>query len=241
MFGKNIKRYWTASICILLLCDIWASGLHAAEVRASVEITRQGLFKTEAGQLPPAVAVALLPASDQRVPASKRQQYRIEISANRMRPAFLAVQRGSLLEVVNRDDVYHQLFSVSPGEQPVSAQLNKAGNNAENRVSVNLDRTGTTHFFCRIHKKSYARVDVVDTPYVQMVKPGEPFRFTGLQAGNWQLRLSAPAAETRWIDVSAHISPPLLALELIAYGGGSHAPLAHSRADIQQLYRDPTR
>lgn len=237
MVGNQITKYWPGSICVLLLGCMSASELRAAEVRGSVEISRQGLFKTESSQLLPSVAVALLPAEDQRMPESKRRSYRIEISGNRMRPAFLAVERGSMLEVVNRDDVYHELFSMSPAE-PVSARLNKAGEAGEDRVSVDFTQSGTTHLFCRIHKKSYARVDVVDTSYLQIVKPGQSFRFTGLEPGNWKLRLSAPAAETRWIDVTALTSPPMLELELAAYGGGMHTPLSHSSADIQQLYGD---
>jgi plastocyanin len=237
MVGNRITGYWSGSICALLLWCTSAAALHAAEVRGSVEISRQGLFKSESSQLLPSVAVALLPAEDQRLPARKQQRHRVEISGNRMRPAFLAVQRGSTIEVVNRDDVYHQLFSVSTGE-PISVRLNKAGEAGGDRVAVDFMQSGTTHLFCRIHKKSYARLDVVDTPYLRMVKPGEQFRFSGLAPGNWKLRLSAPAAETRWVEVTAHISPPVLELELAAYGGGSHTPLSHSSADIERLYGD---
>lgn len=211
----------------------------AAEVRGTVSIDYRGLFQHSGALQTHPVSVALLPAAGQHaVPRGVRRQ-RIEIVANRMRPAFLTVQKGDYIEFMNRDNVYHELFSLSPGE-PATARLGKADSGNQAGTALRLDQTGTTHFFCRIHNKSYARIDVVETPYIQMIEPGGRFRFVGLAPGHWRLRLAAPAAETEWVDVSAVTTPPALHLTLMLRGGGQgSSPGLRPAMDVGMLYRNP--
>lgn len=190
----------------------------AAEVRGTVNIVYQGLFHTDASTPGYAVSVALLPAQGQRVKRQRATTRRIDISENRMRPSFITVQLGAKVEFVNLDNVFHQLFSLS-SPNPVSARIGKAGSK-QNRLSIKLTETGVTHFFCRIHNKSYARIDVVDTPYLQEVKTGKTFHFSALSPGKWDLRLAAPAAETQLIPVTAVTTPPPLHLTLASRGSG---------------------
>jgi plastocyanin len=211
--------------------------LAAAEVRGSVSFDYHGLFGNAGTAQSNRISVALLPAEGQHtVPRGKRRQ-RIEIVNNRMTPAFLTVQKGDSIEFVNRGNVYHELFSLSPGE-PVKARLGKAGDHDRDKTEFHFKQAGTTHFFCRIHNKSYARIDVVETPYLQMVEPGGRFHFVGLAPGLWRLRLAAPAAETKWLDVVAMITPPPLSLTLVSHGGGQAGTHGlDAGADIGQLYR----
>ena len=211
--------------------------LLAAEVRGTVSVDYHGLFEPGTAARTHTVSVALLPGEGQRtVPRGVRHQ-RIEVVGNRMRPAFLTVQQGDYVEFVNRDNVYHELFSLSPGE-PVKARLGKADQQSDARAEFRLKQPGTTHFFCRIHNKSYARIDVVATPYIQMVEPGGIFDFVGLSPGRWRLRLAAPAAETQWVDVAAVTMPPSLKLTLTSHGGGQGRGRSLSAAgDVGRLYR----
>jgi plastocyanin len=208
----------------------------AAEVSGTVAIDHQGLFGPEASAQAYPVSVALVPDQGQAVqPGSSRLQ-RIEIRGNRMHPPFLTIQKGDRVEFINRDTVFHQLFSLSRGE-PLSIQLGKAGGHTSDRTTFDLTETGTTHFFCRIHNKSYARIDVVDTPYLKTIQTGQSFHFSGLAPGRWQLRLASPAAETRWIEVRALTSPPPLQLILASRDGGKGPGKLKSQSGIEQLYR----
>lgn len=221
----------------LVLMAACAGNAVGAEVRGTVNVDYEGLFQrgNEADKYP--VSVALQPADGQRSPQPGTGRNTIEIVANRMQPAFLTVQRGTTIEFVNRDDVFHELFTLSAGT-PERTQLGKAGNRQHDRASFTLDRPGTVHFFCRIHNKGYARIDVVDTPYIQTVQPGAEFSFKGLRPGPWRLRVAAPAAETEWVDVTAVTSPPPLKLSLKSRSGGSGGTSGTGgNANVGRLYR----
>lgn len=213
----------------------------AAEVEGTVTIAYQGMFEADTNTRPQPVSVALLPAQGQHVVPRRPRQHRIEIVGNRMSPAFFTVKKGDTVRFVNRDGVYHEVFYLSPGK-PWSARLDRAGSRKATSPALRLDTPGTTHFFCRIHNKSYARVDVVDTSYLETVESGRPFHFVGLAKGRWKLRLAAPAAETRWVEVSAITSPPPLALQLVSHGGGQGQGQGqgqlNAQAGVEQLYRE---
>jgi plastocyanin len=199
----------------------------------------RGLYQTGSTAQVQPVSVALLPGEGQRTVKRAIRKHRIEIIDNRMHPAFLTVKTGDRIEFTNRDAVFHELFSLSQGK-PMKVRLGKAEGEKRPKAEFVLDSPGTTHFFCRIHNKSYARVDAVDTPYLQTLQPGGEFRFVGLSPGRWRLRLAASAAETRWVDVTAMTKPPMLDLILTSHTGstGDGGEFAASQK-IQDLYVRP--
>jgi len=209
----------------------------AAEVRGTVTMEYQGMFTADAGARPQPVSVALLPAQGQRVLPRRPRVHRVEIVGNRMSPTFFTVRKGDSIRFANLDGVYHEIFSLSSGKS-WSSRLDRAGSEGAVSPKLVLDTPGTTHFFCRIHNKSYARIEVVDTPYLETVQSGRLFHFVGLAGGRWKLRLAAPAAETRWVDVRAITAPPPLALRLISRGGGQGTSQLKARSGVEQLYRD---
>ena len=208
----------------------------AAEVRGSVTMSYEGMFKVDGSFLERPIAVALLEMDGRKTVLRDSKVHRVEISGNRIEPSFMTVQRGDTIKFINRDGVYHQLFSVS-SDSPFDVTLAKSAYSGLQTALVTLDKPGTTHIFCRIHNKSYARVDVLDTPYQQLVKPGEEFRFTNLRAGRWMLRLASPAAETRMIAVDAVTSPPPLDLQLSSRGGGSGSAELSLGSSIETMYQ----
>jgi hypothetical protein len=210
--------------------------VECAEIRGTVVVEYQGMFEPDSSTQTYPVSVALVPVKGQRLVHRSPRVERVEIIENRMRPAFMTVQKGDRIKFINRDDVYHELFSLSPGE-PVSLQLGKVSDQSSQRSLV-LKQTGTTHFFCRIHSKSYARIEVVDTPYLQMVQPGHMFHFVGLAPGEWKLRLASAAGEIRWIPVTAMTSPAPLQLTIASRGGGNGTGKFRPQAGIAELYQE---
>ncbi len=219
----------------LAVLACFAPPLRGAEVRGTVGISYQGLYQPDQTSQAHPVSVALLPAAGQRYLRRGPQTTRIEIVGNRMQPPFLTVQKGDSVEFINRDHVYHELFSLAPGN-PVKARLGKAGDRRHDHKRFTLSGEGTVHFFCRIHNKSYARIDVVATPYIRMIEPGGDFEFSALPAGDWRLRLASPAAETLWYPVSAVTAPPPVQVTLKSHRGGAHSG-ADRAGDIDRLYR----
>ena len=229
-------------IRILLVLMTLFHGLHpvvAAEVRGTVTVDFRGLFTADSGVQSYPVSVALEPAEGQRMTRRAARRQTIEIIGNRMHPAFITVQKGDHIRFINRDSVFHEVFTLSPGE-PVSVRLGKS-EERNSSVTLDLDQVGTTHFFCRIHNKSYARADVVDTSYLQMIQPGHEFHFVGLSPGKWKLRLASPAGETRWVPVTAMTAPPPLKLSIASRDGGNADSKLKAQAGVAQLYLVPER
>ena len=206
-----------------------------AEIRGTVVVEYQGMFDPDSSTQSYPVSVALVPAKGQRLVHRSPRVEKVEVIENRMRPAFITVQKGDRIKFINRDNVFHELFSLSPGE-PVSLQLGKVADQSSQQSLV-LKQPGTTHFFCRIHSKSYARIEVVDTPYLQMVQPGHLFHFEGLAPGEWKLRLASAAGETRWITVTAVTSPTPLQLTIASRSGGNGTGNLRHQAGIAELYQ----
>ncbi|MGD2074488.1 MAG: hypothetical protein PVI91_01775 [Gammaproteobacteria bacterium] len=236
MAGSNSFVTTARNIAWLISLGGALASATAAEVRGTVRIDYQGLFEVDNRSQDHPVSVALFPDRGQR-PAPRRPRTRqINIVENRMHPAFITIQKGDRVSFVNHDAVFHQLFSLSSAE-PVSIQLGKADGPNTTMATLAPDHPGTTHVFCRIHHKSYARIDVVATPHMATVQPGEQFHFGGLAPGRWRLRLASPAAETQWLKVTALTTPPPLSLTLISHGGGSGTRPLGTWAGIEDLYR----
>ncbi len=226
---------WRHLLAGLALLCLAVPGPRAAEVRGRVEIDHTGLFGVDASVRQFPVSVALIPAAGQRVRRGRAKTHRIEIRDNRLWPAFMTVRKGDSVVFVNRDPVFHEIFSLSTGKA-LEARLDKAGASSQSSHRFRLKQPGVTHFFCRIHNKSYARIDVVDTPYVRMVEPGKPFEFTGIAPGTWTLRLASPAAETRRVRVTALTSPPLITLHLMSRGGGNGPRDTLQQSSVEGLF-----
>lgn len=209
--------------------------LGAAEIRGSVAVQQDGLFseRGDAVQAIP-VSVALFPAEGQRVPRAASAMQALTLSGSGIQPLYLALPRGSRIRFRNTDDVYHELFTHSR-TQALNVHLDRtdAGREAE----VELAAAGDLHWFCRIHAKSYARIDVVDTPLVRMLHAGESFEFRDLPPGKWRLRVAAPGAETRIVEAEALTAPPPLQISLAVKGiapqAGGTAP---QPVAIEQLF-----
>lgn len=188
--------------------------LFAAEIRGRVSLTQTGLFNADQQSVP--VSVALFPAEGQALSRRPSQRIRIEVRDRRLTPDYLVAQPGDRLEFVNRDQSHYQLFTTSLN---ASFDLALQPSGQDDRESIRLKQEDTLNVFCRIHASTFARIDVLDTPYARIIRPNSDFEFTGLAPGQWRLRVAAPGAETREIEVLAMTAPPPLEITLPVRGG----------------------
>lgn len=199
-----------------------ASAGHAAELVGVVHLRQTGLFQDSAAAPVPTggISVSLQPLEGQPLPPrGSTQRHRLLLKDGQMRPAFITLQVGDSLQILNQDEVHHEIFALS-ATQPIEAALDKHSTGAAAQAEFRLASEGVWHLFCRIHSRSFARVDAVTTPLLRMVEPGAIFRFEGLAAGQWQLRVAALGAETRLLKTVAVTEPPPLRIELDTRGGG---------------------
>ena len=122
-------------------------------------------FYDDAGAPPPPppanelanVVIYLEPTASSERPAPVRAA--LEQRDERFQPRVLVVPVHSTIDFPNRDDVYHNVFSLSAIR---SFDLGRYGRNASK--SVRIDRPGVVRVFCHIHADMSAAIVVVDGP-----------------------------------------------------------------------------
>ncbi len=203
-----------AALAALLLLALPAAG---AELRG--EVVLEGGQRFGRGPVGPGtvVSVAAYPLEGQPLPRWAPRRLAVEVRERRFRPLYRVLRRGDSLLVRNRDRVFHELFSLST-VRPFRARLAPRGR-AGAQARLRFDEAGTWHVFCRIHGSMYMRIDVVETPYVEVLPGGGRFRLTGLAPGRWRLRVAAVGADTLEVEADAVTSPPPLRLVLRVRGG----------------------
>ncbi len=223
-------------IAFALLVPVTGMQATAAEVRGVVSVQQAGMFDDRGEMLKTVpVSVALFPAEGQALPRRAAAAHAVTLSGSRMLPLYLAIPRGDRLRFENQDSVYHELFTHSHA-QSLELRLDRAGLGRVHGMTLN--EADELHWFCRIHAKSYARVDVLDTPLVQMVNAGDSFEFRGLAPGKWRIRVAAPGAETRIVEAQALTAPPPVQIQLAVKGFNQDAPRAApaQAVAIEQLF-----
>lgn len=203
-----------------------AAWLLAFSVAQAAEVVGVVLPSPEGGFQPGAagISVSLQPLEGQALPRqAPAQRHRVLVRDGGFQPPFITLRTGDTLHFINQDEAHHELFALS-STQPIELALNKQSSGAAAEAEVRLVSEGVWHLFCRIHGRSYARVDAVATPLQRMVAPGETFRFEGLEPGQWQLRVAAPGAGTRVLRAAAMTSPPPLRIELAGRGDAQPTP-----------------
>lgn len=215
-----------------------SSAVVAAEIRGTVNVQQAGLFNASNASLQDfPVSVALYPAEGQLVARRAPERHAIVLHGQ-IQPLYLAMSRGDSLDFENRDNVYHELFTHSR-TLPLEVRLDREGGGRQR--SLTLNEIADLHWFCRIHAKSYSRIDVLGTPLVRMVRAGESFEFRDLQTGKWLVRVAAPGAETKILEAQALTAPPplLVSLTVKGFGQGGQGVVAPQAASVEQLF--PTR
>jgi plastocyanin len=107
-------------------------------------------------------------------------------------PHVLAVQKGAVVDFVNHDRTYHNVFSLSPAKK-----FNIGRRPTGEKVPVQFDKSGVVQVFCDIHSQMTAFVVVLDNPF--FVQPDEDgsFKIDHVPPGTyslkvWHERLAAP-------------------------------------------------
>ena len=222
---------------LLLLLAIRVTAVAGAEIRGIVNVETIGLFgqgpaAAEAGPL----SVAIFPLDGSRPEHDRPTTHRMEIRDRQLQPLYIAITRGDRVHFENQDGLYHELFSIS-AEQPFVLRLGKRTHNAVSGGEIQFDRVGTWHVFCRVHGKTYGRIDVLDTPFIKMVQPGEPFSFHRLIPGRWRMRIAMPGAQTRTLDTLARNAATALHETLtVRRGALGRGDFSARRIDIVDLF-----
>jgi hypothetical protein len=112
-------------------------------------------------------------------------------------PHVSVTQVGQLVEFPNEDDVYHNLFSLSPGNRF------SLGRYAPGVTETNtFEHAGVVQLFCDIHAEMAGVILVVATPHVTRVETGGAYNLTGLSAGSYRLIAWHPVAGADTVEIT---------------------------------------
>lgn len=118
------------------------------------------------------------PSTTQQPPVRATLEQRDE----RFQPRVLVVPVHSTIDFPNRDDVYHNVFSLSGIR---SFDLGRYGRNASK--SVRIDRPGVVRVFCHIHADMSAAIVVVDGPAFAIPDSAGHYALGALPPGDYSL------------------------------------------------------
>jgi plastocyanin len=114
-------------------------------------------------------------------------------------PHVLAVPVGSSINFRNEDEIFHNVFSLSPTAK-FDTGLHKAGV----ETPVSFDRAGVVELLCNIHATMLGYLVVVDTPWYAVADGTGNFQIKNVPPGEYEASVwheSASAPQKRKVTV----------------------------------------
>ena len=102
-------------------------------------------------------------------------------------PHVLPVQAGTLVSFPNRDDYYHNVFSVVAGDRFDLGRF-ASGESADQRFT----KPGVVVVRCEIHSRMKAYILVVDSSVFDRASEDGGYRLAGVPAGRWTVKAWHP-------------------------------------------------
>ena len=115
-------------------------------------------------------------------------------------PHVLAVPLGSTVDFKNEDEIFHNVFSLSPAAK-FDTGLHKGG--AE--TPVKFDKPGVVELLCNIHTSMLGYLVVVDTPWYAVADGSGAFQIRNVPPGEYEATVwheSATTPQTRKVTVA---------------------------------------
>lgn len=136
--------------------------------------------------------VYLQPAKLPRYPGRGGKPFQIHQKDKQFVPHVLVIPTGSVVEFPNDDD--HETHNVfSPNGPPGQFDLGRKNKNDRPVANREFDDPGEVELFCDIHQEMWAKVKVVDTPYIADAHDGK-FTITGVAPGTYKVIAWAPSS-----------------------------------------------
>jgi uncharacterized surface anchored protein len=95
------------------------------------------------------------------------------------------VQRGTVVDFKNSDDVQHNVFTPSTSANP----FNLGTYNRGEARSVTFNKAGEAVILCNIHMEMEAHIVVVEGPHFTVTDQTGTFRISDVPPGRYELRL----------------------------------------------------
>ena len=141
--------------------------------------------------VPGGEAVAYVYVENVMAPPVRGQHATIEQSGKKFMPGWAVVQRGTTIAFPNKDNIYHNVFSMSPGN---SFDLGLYNSSTEGKTHT-FSESGPVDVYCNIHPQMAASVLVVPNRHYAKVKADGSFEIAGVPSGRRKIVAWAPGYE----------------------------------------------
>ncbi len=160
----------------ILLTLLAAAPASAGTLTGRVVLIQDGKPRGDASNVVVWIEGLPRPAGDARA--------QMKSSSKRFEPHILAVPKNATVEFPNADPIYHNVFSVS-GANRFDLGLYRSGASKSKR----FEEPGLVRVYCNIHPQMVGFVQVVDSDFAAVTGPDGAFRFDGVPAGNWEVKV----------------------------------------------------
>lgn len=163
-----------------------------------VPVTVSGIV-SGGGSIGPGGAVITLRRADGWNPKPSPLSRPLLQKEKRFVPHVLAVPQGSTVEFKNEDEIFHNVFSLSPVAK-FDTGLHKGG--AE--TPVKFDKPGVIELLCNIHATMVGYLVVVDTPWYAVADGSGAFQIKNVPPGEYEAAVwheSASGPQKRKVTV----------------------------------------
>jgi plastocyanin len=99
-------------------------------------------------------------------------------------PRVLAILTGTTVDILNGDDVMHNIHARSVKNQPFNL-----GTTYKQRISKKFDYPETIKLTCDLHKNAYAWIVVLDNPYFDITDRNGYFEICDIPPGTYKFRV----------------------------------------------------
>jgi plastocyanin len=185
--------FYTRGLCCLLLfnCAVslgQESGSHGTNLRAKVELTRNGhrlkdlsqfvAWLTPTGNTP---APMVAPQESSQIPQLIQKD-------KSFHPSLLVIPAGGKVEFPNHDPFFHNVFSLFDGKR-FDLGLYESGTTR----FVQFDKPGISFIFCNIHAQMSAVIIALNTPYYGVSSARGDLSIANVLPGHYHLHLFQPS------------------------------------------------
>lgn len=177
-----------------------ASAARHAAAAAAAEESAAGVIRGKV-DLPAGEPVAYVYVDNILAPPVKGEHKVIQQSGKKFLPGWAVIQRGTTITFPNNDNIYHNVFSMSPGNS-FDLGLYNSGGDPKSHTFI---EAGPVDVYCNIHPQMAARVLVVPNRYFAKVKADGTFEIPGVPAGRRKVVAWSPGANpsSDWVEVGA--------------------------------------
>ncbi len=185
-----------------------APSLGTARVRVTPE---PGAVVRGKVDVPSGEPVAYVYVENVFAPAVKGQKVVIEQVGKKFVPSWAVIQRGTVVDFPNMDNIYHNVFSLSSGNAFDLGLYNSGGETKSHK----FNEPGAVEIYCNIHPQMAASALVVPNRHYAKVKSDGTFEISGVPRGKRKVVAWAPGSRltAQWVELAGSAAEVSLKLE----------------------------